>query len=102
MSGHSDIVSCVHAAIDTINEELDDHEKIGKADNSPLFGPDGTLDSLSLISFITTLEEELEERTGLVLSLYDDSVMNGANDPFREVGSLVEHVSRIVAMKNAA
>jgi acyl carrier protein len=55
-----------------------------------LFGVDGELDSLALVSLIVDLEAKVQERLGVVIVLADERAMSNRASPFRNMGSLLE------------
>jgi acyl carrier protein len=68
-----------HPAIDEIN------------DQTRLFGRQGLLDSIGLVSLIVDVEQTLAEKTGLALTLADEHAMSQARSPFRTVASLSDY-----------
>lgn len=58
---------------------------------TPLFGPDGILDSLALVSFIVAVEQAIEDECGMTLSLADDRAMSQRRSPYRTIGSLADY-----------
>jgi acyl carrier protein len=64
--------------------------------NASLYGQDGVLDSLGLVSFVVAVEQAVQERLGIQVALADDRAMSQRHSPFRTVGSLVEYISALV------
>lgn len=52
----------------------------------------GGLDSLALVSFITDLEQTLNDELGLELILADERAMSSKNSPFKNVESLTQYI----------
>lgn len=52
----------------------------------------GGLDSLALVSFITDLEQTLNDELGLELILADERAMSSKNSPFKNVDSLTQYI----------
>lgn len=65
-----------------------------------LYGGDGKLDSLALVSFIVMLEESLEEKTGFSLILADERAMSRRTSPFASVGLLTDYVYELINTEN--
>lgn len=58
-----------------------------------LYGPDGHLDSVGLVSFIVALEEAVEEDYGVSLDLTDEKAFSQERSPFRTLGSLADYIA---------
>jgi acyl carrier protein len=56
-----------------------------------LYGKDGLLDSMALVSLVMSLEQEIAEKFGVEISLADDKALSQKNSPFRTIGSLVTY-----------
>lgn len=66
---------------------------VGEVDDAtPLFGADGLLDSLGLVSVVVDVEGEINDRLGLSISIADERAMSRSHSPFRTVGSLADYV----------
>lgn len=65
-------------------------------ENTRLFGSDGILDSLGLVSFIVTLEETLEEKLGVIIVLADEKAMSRRTSPFVKVSYLADYILEII------
>ena len=61
-----------------------------------LFGQDGILDSLGLVSLVVAVEQGIEEKFGVSVSLADEKAMSQRNSPYRTVGSLAEYAGRLI------
>ena len=58
-----------------------------------LFGKDGLLDSMALVSLVMALEQEITERFGAEIGLADDKALSQKHSPFRTIGSLVSYAN---------
>jgi len=61
-----------------------------------LFGLDGILDSLGLVTLVVAVEQAIEDEWGVSLSLADDKALSQRNSPYRTVGSLAEYAGRLL------
>jgi acyl carrier protein len=61
-------------------------------DSTALFGQNGLLDSLSLVSLVVTVEQAVEDQYGVLVSLTDDKAMSQKNSPYRTIGSLADYI----------
>lgn len=61
-----------------------------EADTS-LFGSDGVLDSIGLVSVVIELEQKLSDASGQDVSLMNDRAMSRSHNPFRTPGALADY-----------
>ena len=86
-------------AIDELNGQLPKGQKLDKSSNTALFGSGGGLDSLGLVSLVTTVEQKIEEKLGLTATLLEDVDLLENDNPFRTVNSLAEYVASVLEKK---
>jgi len=101
MQKRDDVLAWVRAAIDELNEELDYDELRNAGEQTPLFGGEGDLDSLSLVNLVVDLEGRIAEATGKCVVLSDEKTMSMRNSPFRDVASLVDLVIARLRVEDA-
>lgn len=87
------IVDLLHRAIDSINAQLPDSRKLEKSPEFPLVGPDSTVESLTLMSFIVDAEERIHDEIGVELVLADGIGLPLERNPFRTLDSLVNDIA---------
>jgi len=63
----------------------------GLNENTILFGKDGVLDSMGLVSLIIAVEQAIEDRLDKSVGLADEKAMSQAKSPYRSVGSLADY-----------
>jgi len=85
------------AALEDVNDEQPDDERFEVGPNTPLFGPDAQIDSLSLVSLIVDVETALNIEYDLPISLTDDRAMTREVSPFDDVQSLKDYISELAA-----
>lgn len=68
----------------------------GWTSDTPLFGREGILDSIGLVTLVVAVEQAIEDRYGALVSLADDKALAQKNSPFRTVGSLAEYAAQIL------
>ena len=74
-----------------IKEELIENS-IEISENTRLFGSDALFSSIQLVSFITELEENLEDELDVYLTLADEKAMSRRTSPFSNVKYLISYV----------
>lgn len=84
--------------IETANELGEDEIGIadGLEENTVLFGADGVLDSMGLVTLIIAVEQAIDDKFGATAGLADEKAMSQANSPYRSVAALADYaVSQI-------
>ena len=57
-----------------------------------IYGNNGGLDSLGLVSFIADLEQSLNDELGIEVILADEKTMSMRNSPFKDVATLTQYI----------
>jgi D-alanine--poly(phosphoribitol) ligase subunit 2 len=90
------IVNCVR--------ELGSEQDLALPDNldaeTTLFGQNGLLDSLGLVSLVVNVEQAVEDAYGMSISLTDEKAMSQRNSPYRSISSLSSYIHGL--MQDAA
>ena len=87
----------IETAIDEVNEDAEGGSAIDKAPLTALLGADSSVDSLSLVRLLVTVERLIEEKTGKCIVIVDESAFEAEHSPFATVQSLTRHVSSLLA-----
>ena len=90
------VTQAVMDAIDELNEQLPKEERLEKSIDTPLFGSGGNLDSLGLVSLITSVEQKIEETIGVNLTLLEDIAVLEDENPFENVNTLAGYINSII------
>lgn len=90
MLPHKEVVEIISNAVADIRPPGADEAPI--TEETRLVGRGGILDSLGLVNLVVGVEEEINSRYGLTLSLADDRAMSQNRSPFGTVGRLAEYV----------
>ena len=61
-------------------------------EDTVLVGTEPVLDSLGVVQLIVEVEQRVEERHSISVTLANDKAMSQRNSPFRTVGVLADHV----------
>ena len=64
--------------------------------DSTLFGDNGLLDSMGLVSLVVAVEQAIEEKFDTVVSLADEKALSQKNSPYRTVSSLAEYSEMLI------
>lgn len=58
---------------------------------TPLFGEEGVFDSLGLVTLIVAVEEAIQDRYAVGISLADERALSQSRSPFRTIGTLAAY-----------
>ena len=69
---------------------------LGEGGNAPLYGRNGQLDSLELVSLLAVVEQGIEDRwgTGMGAALAEIAAASMPESPYQTVGSLVDYLAQ--------
>lgn len=90
------IIQVIFDAVDELNEEYPEEQRLTKYLDTVLIGEGGKLDSLGVVTLIVTTEQKLEELFGVSFTLADEKAMSQERSPFRTIGSLADYIGMIV------
>jgi acyl carrier protein len=93
---HQKIENIIKNLLHDFNEELENENLICPNSETKLYGGNGALDSLGLVSFITDLEDQISEEFGKVIVLADEKAMSQKTSPFRTVSTLILYIEKIL------
>lgn len=91
------VLTLVTSAATEINPTLEDPIALDRGEAAPLYGREGVLDSLDLVSLVLLVEEKASDALGKSLTLTSDRALSGFRSPFRTVGSLADYVVALAA-----
>src|SRR4029077_13785079 len=86
------VLRVIYAALDEHNEAVEAPARLEKSEDTVLFGRGGSLDSVGLVRLVVAVEQGIEERFGVAITLADERAMSQQRSPFRSVGALAEYV----------
>ena len=94
MNQKQQILDCLYAAVDEINDQLPPDGKLAKDEAAELFGRTGKLDSLGLVTFIVAAEQRLADAFPVPVALADEKAMSQQNSPFRTIATLAGYIQQ--------
>jgi D-alanine--poly(phosphoribitol) ligase subunit 2 len=92
----AEIVQLVYQVLDEMNEQLPEESRLDKSPDTILFGANGKLDSLGLVTLITLTEEKVEDALGTPIVLADDRALSQGSSPFQTVASLSAYICSLL------
>ena len=96
MNDPENIIAAIYRAVDWINGELPPDRQLIKAPETRLLGSQSVLDSMHLVSLIVTIEREVEDAFGVVLTLADERALSMKESPFRSIQSLADYIGILI------
>jgi acyl carrier protein len=91
------IVQLVQRSVDEINEELEDSLKLTMDPQAIFYGEGARVDSITLVSLIVAIEENLRREFGLSVTLANEKAMSMERSPFRTLGTIIDYVTAVVS-----
>lgn len=88
------ILNAVYNAIDEINAGLPD--ELSKSEDTVLFGTGGKLDSLALVTFIVSVESNIEEAFDRQITLANETALSSEKSPFASVSALANYIEQLL------
>ncbi len=70
-------------------------ELLSVDENTMLVGRETLLDSSALVSIIVEVEQQVDDRYGVSITIADDRALSQDRSPFRTVSSLADYVVRL-------
>jgi len=85
----------VELIIDTARELGEDELSLSEdlSGDTQLFGEDGVLDSMGLVSLVIAVEQAIEDRFGKTVSLADEKALSQSKSPYRSVAILADYAA---------
>jgi acyl carrier protein len=87
----------IYQSVKTLNETLEHPVNCDAGEDTLLFGGDGVLDSMALVSLIVLLEEQIELTLGRNLILASEKAMSQKRSPFASIGALASYLESSLA-----
>ncbi len=95
-----EIRKIIYEVIDEINQNLPKKRQLEKKPEEILFGREGKLDSLGLVNMIVAIEDVLEEKHDITITIADEKAMSMKNSPFRSVEALTDYIEKVIREEN--
>ena len=86
------LLTVLKSHFDEINEVVN----LTEGENIKLFGGDGLLDSIGLVSYIVEVEEKLEDEYGFSIVLANEKAMSRRTSPFARISYLADYIVEVI------
>jgi acyl carrier protein len=90
------ITQIVLNALGLANQSRPDNQQIPVSTTTIIFGNEGHLDSMGLVTLLMDIEDALQE-ANISISLSDERAMSKARSPFKDVPSLVIYIQSLLS-----
>ena len=90
------IKNVIIESISEINNQLPDKIDINAPGTVHLYGGNGKLDSLGLVNLLVAIEQNLEDKFDINVTIADEKAMSQKSSPFKTVNTLLEYLNKII------
>lgn len=99
---YQQLVDLIVQVAEEVNVARENKIPVEQGADAPLYGKDGVLDSLGLVSLVVAVEEAIEDNFDVFVTLADEKAMSQRSSPFLTVGTLATYAEgRIKEEQNA-
>lgn len=92
----SEVKVIVLEALSLSNQSRSDDTQIPLAESTVLFGQQGHLDSMALVTLLMDIEDALQDQ-GVEVSLSDEKAMSSTRSPFKNIPSITQYVQDVIS-----
>ena len=96
MGNRKKIENLIITSVKEINEQLPQEQQLGQSTKTVLFGKDGKLDSLGIVTLLVIIEQNIEDEFDVSIIIADERAMSQEHSPFRTVGTLVDYINMLL------
>lgn len=93
---HEKIVEMIIDEAKEVNKKLANKIPVELREDAPLFGENGVLDSIALVTLLVAVEQSGEDEFGIPLILADEKAMSQKNSPYHSIGALAHYVNSLL------
>lgn len=86
----------IFSVLKELHEDFQKPELENITIDTPLFGPNGCLDSINLVVFIAELEQVISVELHKVIILANEKAMSQKISPFRSIRSLTAYIEKLL------
>jgi len=90
------LLALVIKAASELNLQLENKIPVERGVDAPLYGQNGVLDSVGLVSLVVEVEQAIDDETGVSITLANEGAMSQKRSPFGSIGALVEYAESLI------
>lgn len=93
---HEKLIELVKEAINELNEQLSDEEKISFSPDLKFIGKNSCVDSFGLVTFMSILEDLIADNFGKTIQIVSEKAFSEKNSPFLSVETLSSYIEKLL------
>lgn len=97
---HNQVVKLIVAQASELNQQMVHKIPVEQGVDAPLYGSQGTLDSVGLVTLIVAVEQAIEDELDATITLADEKAMSQKNSPFQTIGTLANYIVNLLNEEN--
>ncbi len=90
------IKSIIYDAVDQFNDQNQHENHLDKDIETVLFGEEGNLDSLGLVTILVLIEQNIEDEFDVSIAIADEKAMSQKESPFKTIRTLVDYINLLL------
>ncbi len=98
---YQELIDLIVQVAEEMNTSQENKIPVEKGADAPLYGKDGVLDSLGLVSFVVSVEETIEDHFDTSVVLADEKAMSQRSSPFLTIGTLATYAEKLIKEETA-
>lgn len=87
-------------AIEELNEQLDEDQKVAFNDETRFIGSKACIDSMSFVTLISIIEELVADKTGKTIQLVNEKAFSAKNSPFYSIETLTTYINELISAED--
>lgn len=95
-----EIKNILKNAIEELNEQLDENEKISFNDETRFIGSKACLSSINFVTLITIIEELIEDKFDKSVHLVNEKAFSSKRSPFYSIETFIEYIDELLKEVN--
>ena len=90
------ILETIYNSINELNERLSNEKQLTKSTKTVLFGNNGKLDSLGLVTLLVIIEQNIEDEFDVSITIADERAISQKHSPFRTIGTVADYINMLL------
>lgn len=90
------IKNILKEAIEELNEQLDDDEKIEYSDSTRFIGSQASISSISFVTLVSIIEELIEDKLDKTIHLVNEKAFSSKRSPFYSIETMTEYIEELI------
>lgn len=94
------IVEIILSSLRELSDEKASDKTVEVSEETNLYGPDPSLDSLGLVTLLIDVEQRINDEFDVLISLTDEKAVSQKKSPFRTVQTLADYICMLLEKSN--